>query len=63
MNMSAYLSEKEIKKRLKKIKDEFPESLCTDLENALLQTKVSAREFNDIIEAVRKRYEYSLVEP
>lgn len=61
--MSAYLSEKEIKKRLKKIKDEFPESLCTDLENALLQTKVSAREFNDIIEAVRKRYEYSLVEP
>ncbi|MEE9564915.1 MAG: hypothetical protein V3V63_04315, partial [Candidatus Hydrothermarchaeaceae archaeon] len=61
--MSAYLSEKEIKKRLKKIKDEFPESLCTDLENALLQTKVSAREFTDIIEAVRKRYEYSLVEP
>lgn len=63
MNMAAYLSEKEIKNRLEKIKDEFPEGLYTDLKNALLETEVSASEFNEIVEEVRKRYEYSLVEP
>ena len=61
--MAAYLSEKEIKNRLEKIKDEFPEGLYTDLKNALLETEVSASEFNEIVEEVRKRYEYSLVEP
>ncbi|MEE8403162.1 MAG: DNA-directed RNA polymerase subunit A'' [Candidatus Hydrothermarchaeaceae archaeon] len=58
-----YLSEKEIKKRLKTEKKEFPESLYADLENSLLKTKVSASEFNEIMEEVKKRYEYSLVEP
>ncbi len=61
--MAAYLSEKEIKNRLEKIKDEFPEGLYIDLKNALLETEVSASEFNEIVEEVRKRYEYSLVEP
>jgi DNA-directed RNA polymerase subunit A" len=61
--MAAYLSEKEIKNRVEKIKDEFPEGLYTDLKNALLETGVSASEFNEIVEEVRKRYEYSLVEP
>jgi len=63
MSTNAGLSGKEIKKRLEKVKDVFPRSLYTDLENALLQTKVSANEFNEIIEEVKKRYEYSLVEP
>ena len=63
MSTNACLSGKEIKKRLEKVKDVFPRSLYTDLENALLQTKVSANEFNEIIEEVKKRYEYSLVEP
>ncbi len=63
MNTAAYLSEKEIKNRLEKIKDEFPEGLYIDLKNALLETEVSASEFNEIVEEVRKRYEYSLVEP
>ena len=63
MSMAEYLSEKEIKKRLEKIKDEFPDSLCTGLESALLETKVNAGEFNEIIDEVRRRYEYSLVEP
>jgi DNA-directed RNA polymerase subunit A" len=63
MSMAEYLSEKEIKKRLEKIKDEFPDSLCIGLESALLETKVNAGEFNEIIDEVRRRYEYSLVEP
>lgn len=63
MSTNACLSGKEIKKRLEKVKDVFPRSLYTDLENALLQTKVSVNEFNEIIEEVKKRYEYSLVEP
>lgn len=58
-----YISEKEIKKRLKTVKKEFPESLYADLENALLQTKISTDEFNEIMEEVKRRYEYSLVEP
>jgi DNA-directed RNA polymerase subunit A" len=61
--MVDYLTGREVKKRIEKIKGEFPESLYTDLENALLGTKVSANEFDEIVEEVRRRYEYSLVEP
>ena len=63
MKMAEHLTEKEIKKRIEKISGEFPESLHVGLENALLGTKVSAREFKEIVEEVRRRYEYSLVEP
>lgn len=63
MGKSAYLSEKEIKKRMENLKGEFPESLCSDLENALLKTKVTANEFEEIIGVVMRRYDYSLVEP
>lgn len=61
--MAEHLTENEIKKRIEKISGEFPESLRVDLENALLETKVSASEFKEIVEEVRRRYEYSLVEP
>ncbi|MEE8322464.1 MAG: DNA-directed RNA polymerase subunit A'' [Candidatus Bathyarchaeia archaeon] len=61
--MAEHLTDAEIKKRMGKISGEFPESLHADLENALLGTKVSAREFKEIVEEVRRRYEYSLVEP
>lgn len=63
MKMAEYLTDAEIKKRMGKISGEFPESLHADLENALLETKVSATEFKEIVEEVRRRYEYSLVEP
>ncbi len=61
--MADYLSEKDIKKRMEIVKDEFPLSLYTDLENALLGTKVTAKEFDEVLGEVRRRYEYSLVEP
>jgi DNA-directed RNA polymerase subunit A" len=61
--MTKELSEAEIKKRVDEIRGEFPKSLCDDLENALLDAKIDANEFNEIVEEVRRRYEYSLVEP
>jgi len=61
--MADYLTESEIKKKIETVEGEFPESLYADLKNALLKTKVSKTEFNEIVDAVRKRYEYSLVEP
>ncbi len=61
--MAKEMSESEIKKRIDDIRSEFPESLCDDLENALLDTKVDTKEFKEIVDEVRRRYEYSLVEP
>ncbi len=63
MKMAAYLTNPEIKKRLKKIEGGFPESIVTDLESSLLKTKVSKSEFDEIVDSVKKRYKYSLVEP
>jgi DNA-directed RNA polymerase subunit A" len=61
--MAKYLSDAEIKKRIEDIKSEFPESLHEGLEKILLKTEVTAGEFDEILGEVRRRYEYSLVEP
>ena len=61
--MTKYLTDAEIKKRIEGIKSELPKSLHEGLERALLKTKVAAKEFDEILEEVRRRYEYSLVEP
>ncbi|MBU2559298.1 DNA-directed RNA polymerase subunit A'' [archaeon] len=61
--MAGYLTDAQIKKRIEDIKGEFPESLNMKLENALLETGVSGSEFEAILDEVRRRYEYSLVEP
>ncbi|MBI5253084.1 MAG: DNA-directed RNA polymerase subunit A'' [Euryarchaeota archaeon] len=56
------MEEKEILKRLEEFKD-LPENIYADLVKELSSTKVTAEELDKILSEVRRRYEYSLVEP
>jgi len=56
------LEEKEILKKLEEVKD-LPENIYSDLLRELSSTKVTAEELDKILSEVRRRYEYSLVEP
>lgn len=56
------MEEKEILKALKEVKD-LPENIYSDLLRELSSTKVAAEELDKILSEVRRRYEYSLVEP
>lgn len=56
------MEEKEILKRLEEFKD-LPENIYADLFKELSSTKVTAEELDKILSEIRRRYEYSLVEP
>lgn len=56
------MEEKEILKRLDEFKD-LPENIYADLVKGLSSTKVTVEELDKILGEVRRRYEYSLVEP
>lgn len=56
------MEEKEILKRLEEFKD-LPENIYADLVKGLSSTKVTVEELDKILGEVRRRYEYSLVEP
>ncbi len=56
------MEEKEILKRLEEFKD-LPENIYADLVKELSSTKVTAEELDKILSEIRRRYEYSLVEP
>ncbi|MFQ6135950.1 MAG: DNA-directed RNA polymerase subunit A'' [Candidatus Hydrothermarchaeales archaeon] len=58
-----FLDGKRIAKTLKEVEREFPDSIYRELEENLRDTKVTAEELEEIIEEVKRRYEYSLMEP
>jgi DNA-directed RNA polymerase subunit A" len=58
-----FLEQKEVEKRLKKVKGELPESVYSDLEEEISKVQVTEEELEKIIEEVKRRFEYSLVEP
>lgn len=57
------LKKKEIEARLDKLKGSFPKSIYDDLVENLSDKDISAKQLDEILEELKKRYEYSLVEP
>ncbi|MFQ5814918.1 MAG: DNA-directed RNA polymerase subunit A'' [Candidatus Hydrothermarchaeaceae archaeon] len=55
--------EKKIAAKLEKIRDEIPERIYTALATELESADVTPKDVDSIIDEVKKRYEYSLVEP
>ncbi len=55
--------EEETLKKLEKLKGEVPDSIYDSLVKALEETVVSAGDVDKIIDEVKRRYEYALVEP
>ncbi len=55
--------EEEILKKLEKLKGEVPESIYDSLAKALEEVVISPSDVDKIINEVKRRYEYSLVEP
>ncbi|MFQ6105441.1 MAG: DNA-directed RNA polymerase subunit A'' [Candidatus Hydrothermarchaeaceae archaeon] len=60
---SEFLSEKELSKKLESIKEEIPDSIFSDLQQELKNIKLTSEEAEKIISEVKRRHEYSLVEP
>ncbi|MFQ5887065.1 MAG: DNA-directed RNA polymerase subunit A'' [Candidatus Hydrothermarchaeales archaeon] len=57
------LKTKEIMKKLEEVKDDFPESIYKELSENLKDMEITKKELDMIIDEVRRRYEYSLMEP
>lgn len=58
-----FLEQKEIEDKLEKIKEEIPESVYSALKDEISKTSVTEEELEKIIAEVKRKYEYSLVEP
>jgi|Deesub1362A_J573_1020465.scaffolds.fasta_scaffold00194_52 DNA-directed RNA polymerase subunit A" len=58
-----FLEPDEVKKRIEKIREEIPRSVFSELEEELSKVEVTEEELNKIIEEIKRRYDYSLVEP
>jgi DNA-directed RNA polymerase subunit A" len=57
------LKQEEIKKRLEEYREELPAKVLEELEQELSHVEVTEEEFEKIMSEVKRRYEYSLVEP
>jgi DNA-directed RNA polymerase subunit A" len=57
------LRQEEIKKRLEEYREELPAKVLEELGQELSHVEVTEEEFEKIISEVKRRYEYSLVEP
>ncbi len=57
------LTKKSIKKTLETLKGEIPDTIISELERDLSKIKVSKEELDKIIEEIKRRYEYCIVEP
>jgi DNA-directed RNA polymerase subunit A" len=57
------LTKKSITKTLETLKGEIPDTIISELEKDLLEVKVSKEELDKIIDEIKRRYEYCIVEP
>lgn len=57
------LTGKSIKKTLETLKGEIPDTIVSELERELSKIKVSKEELDKIIDEIKRRYEYCIVEP
>ncbi len=57
------LTTKSITKTLETLKGEIPDTIISELEKDLLKVKVSKKELDKIIDEIKRRYEYCIVEP
>ncbi len=57
------LTKESIKKTLETLKGDIPDVIISDLEKELLNIKVSKKELDKIIDEIKRRYEYCIVEP
>lgn len=58
-----YLKTDKIVKKLEEVKDDFPESIYTELTENLKDMDITKEELDLIIEEVKRRYDYSKIEP
>ncbi|MEE8358186.1 MAG: DNA-directed RNA polymerase subunit A'' [Candidatus Hydrothermarchaeales archaeon] len=58
-----FLKTEEILKTLKGVKDDFPESIYLELIENLKNREVTKNELTQILDEVKRRFEYSLMEP